>query len=370
VSKTNRINSLVGLKVLALACIYCLHSGIWPRFGSSWEFGWGVDVFFLASGFLIARNHYADPNWGGWSVGLKYVYGKLLTIWPLHFVAFCIALPASLFGSRVVLDWSYVWKACYNLLLLQAWSSPSRELAYSFNGPSWFLSALLFCYLLAPALLAGMRCVRRPVALLVAVCLVRAFIWQGQLKYNLFAMDVYTSPILRLCDFACAMSAYPVWIACKRTLGRMSVKFVWVVGFALELMAIITLVCFAYGSIHIRATHWVVFIDLLCILILALEIGPFSRVLGAVPFRLIGAVELEIYILHGAVMKGAWNHLHFIKDSFLVFETLNLFLIVACACVWNLYLRIPVARVCDRMVRRFYSAIKSEYARFRNYEQS
>ena len=138
------IKSLFGLKVLFLAAIFCWHSGAIAK--PKWDLGWiGVQFFFMCSGFLVGYNfsgkHVERENL---LFPFRYVWQKLVRVWPIHFLGFAVA------GAVVYLPSQYwhfdLWfKGIVNLLLFQSWAGQT-DFIMSFNGVSWFLSSLFFCY--------------------------------------------------------------------------------------------------------------------------------------------------------------------------------------------------------------------------------
>lgn len=110
-----------------------------------------VDLFFVVSGFVIARQYFDRVNDAA-SIG-RFLWRRLARIYPLHLatLAFYLALAGALhFGAARTDN-----PARYPLsdlpaqfLLLHAFIGERL----TFNFPSWSLSAEMFCYLLFPAI--------------------------------------------------------------------------------------------------------------------------------------------------------------------------------------------------------------------------
>jgi peptidoglycan/LPS O-acetylase OafA/YrhL len=115
----------------------------------TWHFNLFVDLFFVVSGFVIARQYFGRVNDAG-SIG-RFLWRRLARIYPLHLatLAFYLALAGALhFGAARTDN-----PARYPLsdlpaqfLLLHAFVGERL----TFNFPSWSLSAEMFCYLLFP----------------------------------------------------------------------------------------------------------------------------------------------------------------------------------------------------------------------------
>ena len=116
--------------------------------------------FFVVSGFLVSYNYSNKMVPATWNESCLYVKKKLSKMWSLHFVAFFICL--SLMPISDIFSMRTAFEALINLFLLQSWSIDSRTF-FSFNGTSWFLSSILFCYFLSPFLLKTANTRRRAV---------------------------------------------------------------------------------------------------------------------------------------------------------------------------------------------------------------
>ncbi len=143
------------LRVLGMLMIFFNH--VWgflpfsiPDLGAR-----GVEIFFLLSGFLLIYNHYNDD------VALKnspfVAISRIKKFYPLHIIT--LAAVAMLTFSDLARggEWDTSFlptlkSLVLNLLLLQSWST-NQTVYWGFNGVSWFLSSLLFCYFLFPLFL-------------------------------------------------------------------------------------------------------------------------------------------------------------------------------------------------------------------------
>ena len=149
----------------------------------TWHFNLFVDLFFVVSGFVIARQYFGRVSDAA-SIG-RFLWRRLARIYPLHLatLAFYLALAGALHFGAVRTD----NPARYPLsdlpaqfLLLHAFVGE----CLTFNFPSWSLSAEMFCYVLFPAV--ALITPRRK-ALIVPLSCCRA----GQLPLG---MDTETTP--------------------------------------------------------------------------------------------------------------------------------------------------------------------------------
>lgn len=116
----------------------------------TWHFNLFVDLFFVVSGFVIARQYLGLVDDAA-SIR-RFLWRRLARIYPLHLatLAFYVALAGALhFGvARTDNPARYPLSDLpRQLLLLHAFAGDRL----TFNFPSWSLSAEMFCYLLFPA---------------------------------------------------------------------------------------------------------------------------------------------------------------------------------------------------------------------------
>ena len=167
--------------------------------GKSFDFGGecGVSFFFILSGFILSYA-YGGKVLAGTFGHRQFLKKQLSKFYPLHVV---------LFFAMVLLDARlghfYSWdKLAANLLLLQSWV-PCDDFYFVANGLSWFLSDVVFFYLVFPMvfrLLVNIpvgRLLRGAVAtLLLYTCLA------ASIPENMINPILYAAPWTRLLDFS------------------------------------------------------------------------------------------------------------------------------------------------------------------------
>ncbi|NOJ48702.1 acyltransferase family protein [Bradyrhizobium archetypum] len=173
-----------GLRIIAAGAVVVLHYSDYFKdvavglfmVAHTWHFNLFVDLFFVVSGFVIARQYFGRVNDAA-SIG-RFLWRRLARIYPLHLatLAFYVALAGALhFGAARTDN-----PARYPLsdlpaqfLLLHAFVGERL----TFNFPSWSLSAEMFCYLLFPAvaLIAHRR--KEAVIALVALAALANSVW-------------------------------------------------------------------------------------------------------------------------------------------------------------------------------------------------
>ena len=154
---TSTTRHLDGLRIVAACAVVVLHYSDYfkdqpvGRFmvDHTWHFNLFVDLFFVVSGFVIARQ-YLDRVGDAASTG-RFLWRRIARIYPLHlatlafYVVFALALHSGIARSDNPARYPFSDLPA-QLLLLHAFDGERL----TFNFPSWSLSAEMFCYLLFP----------------------------------------------------------------------------------------------------------------------------------------------------------------------------------------------------------------------------
>ncbi|MDI4234926.1 acyltransferase [Bradyrhizobium sp. Arg237L] len=158
---TNAIRHLDSLRIIAACAVVILHYSDYFRdlplgriiIAHLWHFNLFVDLFFVVSGFVIARQYF-DHVGDGAAIG-RFLWRRVARIYPLHLATLtfyiCIALALSFGMARSDNPARYSFSDLpAQFLLLHAFVGERL----TFNFPSWSLSAEMFCYLLFPLIVA------------------------------------------------------------------------------------------------------------------------------------------------------------------------------------------------------------------------
>lgn len=109
----------------------------------------GVSYFFILSGFVLTWSHRSSDTAG------RFWRRRFFRIFPNHLVAFLLALGLLLWAGMS----TSLPQILAQLFLVHAWI-PDPAYFNTINNVSWSLSVELFCYLLFPFLLMGVRRIR------------------------------------------------------------------------------------------------------------------------------------------------------------------------------------------------------------------
>jgi peptidoglycan/LPS O-acetylase OafA/YrhL len=157
----NAMRHLDSLRIIAACAVVVLHYSDYfkelavGRFmvAHVWHFNLFVDLFFVVSGFVIARQYYDNVDDGA-AIG-RFLWRRLARIYPLHlatlafYVAIALALSFGISHSDNPARYP-ISDLPAQILLLHAFAGERL----TFNFPSWSLSAEMFCYLLFPLMVA------------------------------------------------------------------------------------------------------------------------------------------------------------------------------------------------------------------------
>jgi peptidoglycan/LPS O-acetylase OafA/YrhL len=155
--KRPRLNTLEGLRFLATLHLFIFHYGqpflenlpkvVQSFFGAGY---YSTSIFFILSGFILTYV-YIDRDCSKLRISTRRFYLKrLCRLYPYHLVGFAlIVLPYKTGASTHSID---TLRTIYNLFLIHAWI-PDTQIILSFNQVSWSASALIFFYLMFPAII-------------------------------------------------------------------------------------------------------------------------------------------------------------------------------------------------------------------------
>jgi peptidoglycan/LPS O-acetylase OafA/YrhL len=198
--RRERINSLFGLKVVALAIVFGWHLGVFtrPDLGARM-----VEFFFACSGVLEAMRHF-----GTYSYTLEETYEnfkrRLAKIYPVHLLTFVLAV---ILGQLGVTAWVFSRNkvaGVLSLFMLQVWDARTM---FAFNGVSWFLCDLLICYAFTPFMSYVVQRARgegdgwQRVWLLLTLTIALRVVIDIAVGHGAVAIAVHTFPPVRLLDY-------------------------------------------------------------------------------------------------------------------------------------------------------------------------
>lgn len=257
--KRTKIESLDGLKVIFFLAIFVMHaSGAWSFKVSEILPGSAVTGFFVLSGFGVAYN-YLDRE-----IDPFYVLKKIKQIYPIYLFSLMITAPVVMWKAGDGFLEQAKWLPI-DLALLQSWTSN----AMNWNGVAWFLSDIVFCYLMAPFLLKWIKRIKHKFFVYSFLILVLPVANQCLCLYlnSLgISLSAYTFPFFRLFDFCMGMLLAPLFIgvhdrlsmnACSRGKAfQIFASLILMVKYNLELFLIHQPLITYVGFVHRKIFHF------------------------------------------------------------------------------------------------------------------
>lgn len=196
-----KILSLQALRTLAFVGIFISHTQT-----VKWNLGaWGVSVFLVLSGFLMATAYYEKKLDADFLSSALFSWKKMLALYPLHIITMIVGLFLAKNSARITSV-----NIITNIFLIQSWM-PRRELYFSLNMVAWYLSVCLFVYFIFPAVLKRLQAAKNVGQLLVGAIIV--LLLQGTAAYvsyrfrtweisdNFYKWVTYILPLSRAGDF-------------------------------------------------------------------------------------------------------------------------------------------------------------------------
>lgn len=200
-----RTASFQFIRIILILGIVCSHCGL-DIIGPGSRC---VPFFFILSGFLFKEKPLKEYK--------SYVKRKIGKLFPFYY--FCLLL--SIVINRIPIS----IKILPHLFLLQSWIPTTTRMFFGYVGTAWFLSSLLFCYLVFPLIISYVNKLGSGLLFFLNFFLILFF----RFDYGAFDTWVtYINPVLCLLEFT-------IGYFLKKSLERFDVKYV---SFKICLLAI------------------------------------------------------------------------------------------------------------------------------------
>ena len=253
------------------------------------------------SGWLIAYNFSNKSNKeldSSWAACFIYLRDKLKKFYFLHILTFLMAAYVVSYTRPNYAD--CLRDALLSITLLKSWFAPAM---FSFNGATWFIGTMLFCWLLVPKINAFFQ-ERDKTWLLLAFLMI--FLLSMTIDEMVFKakyllpkeIALYVFPPYRLLHFLLGYLGYFL----LRDLDKTSLGG----SFNLSLLQLVSLLGTIYVYIALDKTfvytQFILF-DIILIHLLSINGGIFDILFGNKVFSHLGDVSFELYILHGELLS-------------------------------------------------------------------
>ncbi len=320
--KPDRINSLTGLRAVAMLTIFCSHLNYLAETSFAGLYSWisngrfGVNFFLVLSGFVLALGYSHKLNARSISGDLSFVKKRIAKIYIPYIITMLLAIPWYVYwftseeGS--ILVHLLISRLLINLGMLQS-VIPFEKYSVSINDVSWFISTIFFIYLFTPGIIrlnnkaAKHFTPLKLIFLLFAVlgCYCGVYMLIRQIEYVSFAdrglSIIYRSPIIRLFPFLIGIVACNCYCRC-RNLRVANGTFLETLGIAAFFLWWITADKTGLPTIVTECVDMLV--SMFVVLIFAISRrGIVSGLLSGKKILALGNISLEFYLVHYLVIN-------------------------------------------------------------------
>lgn len=253
----------------------------------------GVVFFFAAGGFLHMEHHgHMAATWPQWRAFMR---KRAAGIYPMHWLALVLVMWAQAHFLHRGVDGVTL---TLNALLLHPWV-PVRSVYLSFNGPAWFLGALLWCYALAPLLARVFNRMNAATAMAATAVWWTAMAVTRATASTALGDFMHFCPLVRMGDFMMGMALHRVFTALRQRRQWHRHAFALEAGVVAAVAASWTLnmVCPPARVLN-ESLLWWPSMGLL-IVVAALLHGhesPLGKILLIKPLQWLGKYSYEIYL--------------------------------------------------------------------------
>ena len=295
-----RIDSLESWRFIFALMIFHHHFFQNPRveqFGS-----FPVAFFFILSGYVMSYGYEHKVCSSEFSYS-QYMKRRLMRLFPLNL--FCLVLAMVMPVTIDIIN-HHVGLAKFvllvpDMLLLQAWI-PIKSVYFSGNSLAWFLSSMLFCYLVFPFLVRRLKGRHGWIFFIITILCYFSVIpfLTGKWVHAL----VYVSPFFRVVDFMIGIILY-LCIKDKVCCCRRPILATFFEIFAI-FSAIIALIL--YSSVSKRygyaSLYWIPSAMLICAFSISAKWGGLFSVLLSKPWLVyLGKLSFPFYMIHLIVIN-------------------------------------------------------------------
>lgn len=269
---------------------------IWKDRTLGYDFGNTIVLFFfILSGFLLTLG-YKDKFLKGQITYKDFVIKRIETIFPLQWLMTSLFV---LFGINIVTYWAIPFHLTLSQSLIPLW-----DINFMVNTPSWFLSSIFICYLLAPPslILAAKGRERFVVPYLIIV-----IIW------NLFIIFLpshvgtrwlcYINPFSRFIDFSAGTMLALYWNEIKSIFSKLLKNKALATCFEVAIICIIFYWVTNKSAIRLNDFTVIRYPTIFFfIIIFAISSGQISSLLGSRLCNRLGDLSIAIYMCHEFIL--------------------------------------------------------------------
>lgn len=255
-----------------------------------------LELFFVVSGFLVVISNYHKEI-----KTVPYFLKKLKAIYPAHILGYLLCFFLQ-YQKGELTDLALTVKtSIVNLLFLQSYTY-QENYVFSYNGVTWFLSTLVFCYLLTPITLKFMKKANNHALFVLLLVIIVRFIYKMYYDtYVSVGAFCYTNvfPPYRFLEFFSGMLLGQLFCTEKEK-WYIKTKGIQELSFILFFAALY--VAFVHGS---RFNVWILVLELFLMYTLVFSDGLLTKLSKLRVVAAFDKIGLPFFIFHQIVIKYA-----------------------------------------------------------------
>lgn len=311
-NNTNRSEQLQFLRFIGFLLIFIWHMDPYIPFKFPGTNGaaCAVEFFILLSGFVSGFSSYGQDIEFSVKNTVSYMIHKLKKTYPLY-------LAVTLFSVTMTQLPAYIAKGAYSdmryvikqlgkhLLLIQSWFPRGY---FEFSRVGWFLSTIMFLYLLNIPFRAVAGKIKKSAhpdlgfGLVALGAIIVTVIYCYVLRGTNMEFTEYVLPVARTGEYICGMAAgYLVYDFRQKLTDRGISGIVYGVAEILILIIWIAAMYMPIKAWTYRIVHWMI-PNLLLISVFALGLGFVSRLFKNRILVFLGDISFECFLLHRMVI--------------------------------------------------------------------
>ena len=360
IERRKTLNYLAFIKFLAMIKIIKWHIIKWDK--RTIDYGSRMcEILFISSGFLVGYNYYKRNMPCDFENAFKYSYKHLRNFYPLEFILiiyYYISRPKSKFNTSTKIERFFA-----NILMIKSWSR-YKDLAFSINAVSWFLSALIFIYFLVPILLCGIKKIKTSIILLMITVFIRVSIEEIDTNsiYKLYNACLHHDPIIRMFDFYIGMLLIPMYFSIKYHFDKFKnnecFKFVFTCIQILYPILIYYIMLIYNNKLH---RCYFVLISSVFVFVVSFDYGYLSILFAKKIFVKIMSCQMEMYLIQTSIDE-MFHNLFYKNKLFLYFHIeiqfmIKLIIIFTFGFLYRILLKEKFAKIFDSVLIKMKSIL-------------
>lgn len=292
-----RNNTFQGFRIIFAIGVVLSHCAFLPVIGAYLSPLSNVCFFFMLSGFLL-RLTFKEQSF------LTFIRKKLFRIWPLHLLMLLAMVVVKVVSGTFDITTTNFFTLFAHIFLIQTWI-PNIDVATAYYTISWFLSSLLFCFIVGYFLLKYIAREKKwaklllyvLTGLLITIKIIIAIILPNDNKWGYYL--VYLCPLACLPDF---LLGFILFEAFKKTNIPEKTRVI----FQIVSLCLIAFMFFSkhWLPINFSRGFYTIPFNLFLIYSFSKETKMSSSIFGNKIMVFLGIVSFEVYLVHDLIITG------------------------------------------------------------------